>query len=141
MSALFVYRMLFVLALAAGAAGCGQRTLDLQKTYPVSGKLTMKGEPVAFAIIYLNPREGMGAKGTGYTGADGTYSVRTFSSSEMDGAVPGEYEVEIEGYYGPTFMGPQPQAGEKPTPIPPEMRKPGTVVVIEANDNQVNIDL
>ncbi len=142
MSKFFMHRILIYVVLATGAAGCGgERTLDQKKTYPVTGKVTMNGEPVAFAIIHLNPKDGKGTAATGFTGADGTFSVRTYSNSEMDGAVPGEYEVELGPFDMVKFMGPRPQAGETPTAIPPEKRNPGTVVNIEAEDNLVNIDL
>jgi hypothetical protein len=136
-----VHRLGIVLAFALAAAGCGERTLVQKKTYPVTGKVTMNGEPVAFAVVHLIPKEGKGADATGYTAADGSFEVRTYSNTEMDGAVPGEYGVEVEPFDMTQFMGPRPKEGEKPTLIPKEKRNPDTVVTITDGDNQVNIEL
>ena len=138
MSKSFVKRLLLILGFSAGIVGCGgQRTLSTKQTYPVTGKLTMKGEPVAFAIIHFNPKDGKGAEAKGYTAADGTFQLRTYSNSDMDGAAAGEYEVEVEPFNGPEFMGPQPKAGEKPTQIPLEARKPSIVVEIDENTTEL----
>jgi hypothetical protein len=141
MSKSFVNRVLLVLGFSAGIVGCGPRTLSQKQTYPVTGKVIMNGKPVAFAIVHLTPKEGKGAEATGYTGADGTFQLRTYSNNDMDGAAPGEYDVEVEPFNGPQFMGPQPKEGEKPTQIPSEAKNPGTVVVIDENTSEIEITL
>jgi hypothetical protein len=142
-----VYRYGLVVALVATVAGCGgQRELPVKKTYPVQGKITLKGEPVAFAIVTFEPKE-KGSPATAFTDKDGVFSgTRTYSNSEMDGMVPGEYEVKLEAYNPITsvhFLGTRPGEGEKPTKLPPEYAdSTGQTITIDANDNnQLTIDL
>jgi hypothetical protein len=134
------------LTLATTLVGCGQKELPVQKTYPVQGRVTLKGEPVAFAIVHLEPKDQKNPPALAYTDKDGIFNgARSYSNSEMDGAAPGEYEVKLEGLdltSSPKFFGPRPGEGEKPTPIPPEVANTGLTVTIEANDdNQLNIEI
>lgn len=136
----------FFLASTSLVCGCGQKELPTKKTYPVQGKVMLKGEPVAFAIINFEPKGGKGYPATAYTDKEGAFTgARTFTNNEMDGMVPGEYEVKLEGYNAVAavkFLGEKPAAGEKATKIPPEYANPGETVTIEAaDDNQINIDL
>jgi hypothetical protein len=135
-----------VVALTATLAGCGQKSLPTKSTYPVQGKVTLNGEPVAFAIITFEPAEGKGFPATAYTDKDGAFSgARTFSNNEMDGMVPGEYNVKLEGYSplnAAKFLGTKPEADEKATTIPTELTDTGKTVVVEAGDNSpVDIQL
>jgi hypothetical protein len=134
------------IAMTAGIAGCGQKELPVKRTYQVQGKVTMKGEPVAFALITFEPKEGKGSPATAYTDKDGVFAgARSYSNSEMDGIAPGEYEVKIEPYSPVSsgeWFGPKPGEGEKATQIPPELAEKTHSVAIDANDNnQVTIDL
>ena len=135
-----------VIALTATVAGCGgQKELPIKKTYPVQGKVTLKGEPVAFAIITFEPKE-KGSPATAYTDKDGVFTgARTYSNNEMDGMVPGEYEVKLEGYNPVTglhYLGQKPGEGEKPTQIPPQYAETtGQIITIDASDNNITIDL
>jgi hypothetical protein len=144
MRVVFWYGALF--SIVATSIGCGQKELPTKQTYPVQGKVQLKGEPVAFAIVMFEPKGGKGFPATAYTDKDGAFSgARTFSNSEMDGMVPGEYEVKLEGYNPITsvkFFGPRPAEGETPTKIPPEVANTGETVTVEANDNApIIIDL
>src|SRR5262245_27719518 len=137
-----------VVVLTSAIAGCGgQKTLPLSKTYPVQGKVTMKGEPVAFATITFDPKDGKGAAATAYTDKDGVISAaRTYSKTEMDGMVPGEYDVKLEAYNPVTsvgFLGTRPGKDEKPTELPAEFATtPVQTITIDASDNnQVTIDI
>jgi hypothetical protein len=136
--------VLFVLACAAAVAGCGQRSLSVKKTYAVTGTIKMNGEPVAFAIVHFGPKDGKGAEATGFTNAEGMLvGARTYSNTELDGIVPGEYAVTLESYNPLHFFGTEkPEGDQKPTVIPPGKGETGQVVTIESNDdNQVNLDL
>lgn len=139
----YLYGLIF--ALTATVAGCGQKELSIKKTYPVQGKITLKGEPVAFAIVTFEPKE-KGSRATAYTDKDGVFAgARTYSNTEMDGMAPGEYEVKLEAYNPVTsvgFFGTRPGEGEKATEIPPEYANTGQTITIDANDdNQITIDL
>ncbi len=135
-----------LLTLSVALVGCGQKELPVQKTYPVQGKVTLKGEPVAFAMVHLEPKDNKNPPALACTDKNGVFSgARSYSNTEMDGVAPGEYEVKLEGFDLVTsvkFFGPRPGTGEKPTPIPQEVANTGVTVTVEANDdNQLNIDL
>ena len=71
--------------------GCGDET-GLGRRYPVSGKVTYKGQAVAKGSISFRPTEGGGRPASG-TIAGGTYSLTT--AADNDGALPGTYQVTI----------------------------------------------
>jgi hypothetical protein len=131
----------FLAALALAGAGCGQRELPKPETYPVHGKVLWHGEPVRFAMISLEPADPSqgGAPAIGTTGVDGTFTVRTFSNSgEPDGAIPGEYKVQLEDY-DVVRAGPLP-AGARPTKIGRELDT-GVTVQVKAEDNDLTIQV
>ena len=75
------------------AAGCGSRGSHLPKTVPASGVVTLDGKPVDGAQVVLVPA-GEGATGAyGTTDASGRFSLRAYD--EKDGAIPGEYKVQV----------------------------------------------
>jgi len=85
--------------LAAGllvlSAGCGSG-----KIAPVSGRITVDGQPVADLLVTLqplgsadNPVPGPGSYGK--TEADGSYSLRLSDGTERVGAIIGKHRVEI----------------------------------------------
>ncbi|HTU19608.1 MAG TPA: hypothetical protein VMG10_16225 [Gemmataceae bacterium] len=142
MSKSFVNRLLLVIGFTVGMVGCGgQRTLPVKQTYPVTGRLTLKGKPVAFAIIHLSPQEGKGAEATGYSDKDGNVQFRTYSNNEMDGVAPGEYSVEVEPYNATIFLGTRPKPGETPSPVPVEIQHPDTTVVVDETTTEIPIQL
>jgi hypothetical protein len=61
------------------------------ETAPVSGKVTLGGEPVSGGEIQFFPDEGIMA--TGRIESDGTYRLTTFQPD--DGAVIGEHRVAV----------------------------------------------
>lgn len=140
MNKLFLYG--FVLLGAATLTGCGQKELPTKKPYTVGGKVTINGDPAAFVILNFKPIGGHGFGATGYTDKDGTIvGARSFTNSDMDGIVPGEYEVTIEGFDPASFMGPTPKEDEKPKEVSAEVAKEKKTVTVEANDNnQLNIE-
>ncbi len=78
--------LLYVLG-CSGDDGLGTR-------YPVSGKVTYKGEPVAKGRISFVPKEKGGHAATG-TIENGTFPSLT-SLTAGDGALPGDYKVGID---------------------------------------------
>ena len=74
------------------AAGCG----DKFKTYPVTGKVTYKGDPVAGATISFNPKvQGQGDDGYARTDDNGVYKLQTQLGKPEGGTTPGEYYVRV----------------------------------------------
>lgn len=76
------------------ASGCSQG-----KSYsvvPVSGRITLDGEPLAGARITFQPTgvdPGPGSFGT--TDAEGRFSLETMEDTKREGAVPGTHHVQI----------------------------------------------
>jgi hypothetical protein len=94
--------------LLSGCAGA-----DRPATYPVRGKVTYRGEPVAGAsVAFLAPGAPRPAVGT--TDAQGNFQLTTFESN--DGAIPGMHVVTVRKLAlqaGPSYTLP---AGNQPDP-------------------------
>jgi hypothetical protein len=80
---------LAALSFAWITTGCGD---DLKARYPVSGKVTYKGQPVPKGTISFSPVDGAGEGAYGEVVA-GSYRLTTYTPG--DGAVPGRYRVSI----------------------------------------------
>lgn len=130
-------RSLIFLALLA--AGCGQKELPLEDRSPVRGTIHLRGEPARYVIVRFEPTQpGKGLEADGFTDENGNFILRTYSNDEPDGAVPGEYEVVLEGY-DPVRAGPIPE-GAVPTQLTGEFRT-GVTVVIHSEANALLIDI
>ena len=75
--------------------GCEPSGPPRPKTYPVTGVVTYKGEPVAGANLNFQLADGS-SYSMAITDASGGYSLQTFEPG--DGALPGEYHVGISKY-------------------------------------------
>src|SRR4051794_764642 len=74
--------------------GCGPSE-NLPECAPVSGKVTINGEPLGFGMVIFHP-EKAGNTGQAATEADGTYVLNTYGTK--DGAVVGNHTVTVERY-------------------------------------------
>lgn len=63
---------------------------------PVSGIVTLGGNPVEGALVTFVPKSPDGESAVGTTDAGGRYVMTTFEKD--DGAVPGEYFVKVAKY-------------------------------------------
>jgi hypothetical protein len=73
------------------SSGCGDDT-GLSKRYPVSGKVTYKGQPVEKARISFIPTTPEGRPAAGQV-ENGRYSLTTMTQD--DGAIPAKYKVTV----------------------------------------------
>jgi hypothetical protein len=80
----------FTLLLAL--VGCGGAE-GQKPVYPVSGKVTMAGAPIAKATVIFQPLGKDQAVATAITDAQGVYKLTTYDS--YDGAAAGQYEVMV----------------------------------------------
>lgn len=85
-----VSRMLGCLAVALLATGCGGG--QGAKTYPVQGKVTLQGQPLADVVVSFYPDQGSRAP-SGITDSQGAFALSTFESK--DGAPAGNYRVAV----------------------------------------------
>jgi PBP1b-binding outer membrane lipoprotein LpoB len=88
--------MKHVVLLALGVlvlAGCSSGT-GRAPTYPVSGTVTMKKQPLAGATVVFVPVEGASQEAAmGVTDASGKFKLTTFSAD--DGAQEGNYRIKV----------------------------------------------
>jgi hypothetical protein len=76
--------------------GCGPKARELA---PVSGKVTLDGQPLVGANVAFMPQATAGTVGhvtsRGRTDAQGNYTLKTADDSPRDGAVVGTHKVYI----------------------------------------------
>lgn len=88
--------LVLVMALMLGCSDAGQ------KVYKVTGKVTLKGQPVADARLTFAPvdekKEGAQAA-AGKTDANGVYTLVSTVNDKDSGALPGQYKVAISKKY------------------------------------------
>lgn len=85
--------LLWCLAGLFAVVGCNSAGSNLPKTVPASGVVTLDGKPVDGAQVILVPA-GQGITGaSAVTDASGRFSLRAYP--EKDGAIPGEYKVQV----------------------------------------------
>lgn len=89
----------FVLALTVALTGCGgsEPPEFAARLVPVTGTVTLDGEPLADAVIHFDPQQGDGESAVGKTDANGKYELKTLLGGQEPelGAVPGSYRVVI----------------------------------------------
>jgi hypothetical protein len=116
--------------------GCGP-TENLPECAPVTGKVTIGGQPLASAMVTFHP-EGEGNKGQASTEVDGTYVLNTYDVK--DGAVVGKHTVTVERYLPP--MPTQP-GGKIPTArstVPKKYNTPETSPLkVEVKKGEKNV--
>src|SRR6187431_1317575 len=77
---------------AGGCSGTGR-----PPTYPVSGTVTMKGQPREGATVVFVPAEGASHQAaTGISDAAGKFKLSTFLAD--DGAQEGEYHIKVSKF-------------------------------------------
>jgi hypothetical protein len=89
-------RLLFLVVLLTFAPGCGGGGV---KTAPVSGRVTLNGQPLANASVLFSPVPTMennqpGPDAGGFTDSDGRYSLK-LTGTQTKGAVIGPNKVRI----------------------------------------------
>lgn len=84
--------ILMSMVVACALAGCGPK---FEKTFPVSGSLTVDEEPAKRAEVVFHPVGDVKGrvKPVAVVGEDGNFTMTTFLTG--DGAPPGEYMVTV----------------------------------------------
>ena len=85
---------LFLASVLLFAVGCGSGL----GTVPVTGKVTLDGEPVEGAMVVFNADSADGRSASGMTDASGAYVLTTEFNG--DGALPGSYKVAVSKFEG-----------------------------------------
>ncbi|HEV3121015.1 MAG TPA: hypothetical protein VGY53_03895 [Isosphaeraceae bacterium] len=133
----------FVLLMAGSAllavGGCGEdEKKTLRRRYPVSGKVTYKGNPLESGEISFHP-DGAGGKPATGTITDGSYSLTTLTPG--DGAYPGNYKVVIT----PKLTLPVKGKTAKPSPAIPQKygldTSSGLTAEVQPQTNNISFEL
>jgi hypothetical protein len=131
--------------LVAFLVGCGTGSSG---AYPVTGKITIKGQPAKDVLLTFAPVGPQGEPATGVVNADGTYSLFTGIKGDA-GALPGKYKVVITADLSKVNMaaaysgakGP-PQAPASPAGKEYESAQTSPKEVeVQAQSNTINIDI
>lgn len=122
-------------------AGCSE-SIDRPRTFPVSGKVTYKGQPVTKGTITFQPDEGQASVADIQT--DGTYRLSTFG--EGDGAVAGHYRIYVISNTADPSLMPGSSPGWKPPKdlVPTKYGKPetsGLETTVSEDKKDYNFDL
>jgi len=104
-----MHRTIAILSLSVPLCAIGCRPSE---TVPVTGAVTMNGQPVNQAEVIFTPAKGRVASGV--TDDGGKFALSTNKAG--DGAVPGEHVVSIGEYYPPGK--PPPMSGGPPPRVP-----------------------
>ena len=123
-------------------AGCGGD--DGPKVYPVTGKVTIDGQPAADLFVHFT---GGGTDGSGVSGTDGTFTV-TSGSEGKPGLAPGTYQVYLQSKGGGPSPGGEggydPTAGGSTDPFPKKWGAAGTTplsVEVKTEATEVNVEV
>jgi len=91
-----LWLVVLFLSIAVNMSGCSDGRL---KTEPVTGVITLDGEPLEGAAVNFSPKEpGQGAIGFARTNEKGEYRLQTMLGNPDAGTLPGEYAVTISKY-------------------------------------------
>ncbi len=143
-----VIAFLSLCVLVSCTLGCGEAG---PKTYPVTGKVTIGGEPADGLQITFEPADNTMEIASGNVGADGTYTLYTGVSGKP-GAMPGKYTVLLTDPSDESYMdeGPAPgldETTEDPTAggaggrVPQEYQDNPKQVEVTAGDNKIDIEI
>jgi hypothetical protein len=134
----YAARRLLLLLVAATSVGCSSGGID---TYPVEGKVIVKGEPASGALVVFHPVSPPPSEGPtfekprGNVAADGSFKLTTLEDG--DGAPAGEYTVTIQ-WWKLRQEGKDAIAG--PNVVPSNYAQPQTTpikVTIQAGENRL----
>lgn len=86
--------------MALTVAGCGGGSgPPLPDPVPASGSVTLRGEPLANALVQFIPDQGTPGPGSmAYTDSSGKFELSTRMGSSLEpvkGAIPGRYKVRV----------------------------------------------
>lgn len=118
------------------ATGCFQSPSQREGIFPVSGSLTVNGEPAEYANVILVPTDPDLPRAYGVVDSEGEFRLST--KREFDGAKPGEYFVTISWMKPKNPNVREPDYG--PELLPPNFQDPvksGLKVVIEPTTGEL----
>jgi hypothetical protein len=123
--------------------GCGSS--DDVTLVPVSGTITLDGQPLAGATVSFQPVSNQTKPGPGsgaVTDAEGKYALKTSEANSRAGAVVGSHLVRFTGVQDQRADDDDTQRPPAQDPVPPRYRDPGlTFDVPAAGTDTANFEL
>jgi len=136
----FAVAAVAVLALVAGAPGCGESGPPMGR---VSGKVTYNGQPVPKGTISFQSASPEGRNATGEIGPDGSYTIQT--ETPGDGAIVGDYKVAITALEDNVVLDYIPKKKPEPKRLVPEKYEnpatSGLTAKVESGSNAIDFPL
>jgi hypothetical protein len=137
----------WILILLCGATlslvGCGGGE-SFPDTYPVTGVVTLNGQPVEDATVTLVPSDQALRSASGVTDGEGKFAVKTYFGPEHrpDGAMTGDYIVtvsKIEPPQIPEGLSPQEEQAAFAAAGPPKSLLPERLASPGSSDLRINV--
>ena len=107
--------ILSALLVGSTLVGCGGKSYP--PTSPVSGVVTLDGQPVEGANVSFVSNDTKLQPASGKTDKDGKYTLTTFRSG--DGAMPGDYKIAVSKYFSEAGQSPYDKPAETEEALPP----------------------
>jgi hypothetical protein len=124
-------------------SGCGSS--EGYSLVPVSGTITLDGQPLAGASISFQRAGGdatVGPGSGGVTDASGKYELKTAEADSRSGAVVGMHVVRITGVQDQRAADDDTARPMAKDPVPPRYRDPGLTFEVPADGtDQANFEL
>jgi len=131
--------LLFVLALALTATGCGSSGPEMASVY---GTVTYQGKPVPKGTVSFVSADGKHRNATGQLDANGSYKLQTEASG--DGAEPGDYDVTVYAH-DEVLLDYKPKVAAKPTILAPTKyenpKTSGLKRTVKSGSNKFDLEL
>jgi len=118
--------------LTLGLSGCGSS--DGYDLVPVSGTVTLDGQPLAGATISFQPAGGtaIGPSSGAVTDSSGKYELKTSEAESRPGAVVGSHQVQVTGLQDTRDASDDTVKPMAKDPVPPRYRDPGLTFEVPA---------
>lgn len=145
MTTRYLGRSAWLGVIVAFVVGCGEKG---PATYPVTGKIAVKGQPAKDLRITFSPVDPKGEPAMGVVDAGGTYTLATGIQGKP-GAMPGKYKVVIAAAAGKVDVATAYKGAKGPptlteSPVPKEWESAATSpkeVEVKAQNNTIDIDI
>jgi len=126
---------------AIGLVGCGSEGFEL---VPVSGTVTLDGQPLAGASVSFQPTGGGATPGPGssaVTDASGKFQLKTSEATQRTGAVAGSHAVRISAAQDQRDASDDTQHPPAKDPVPAQYREGVPFTVPAGGTDKADFDL
>lgn len=125
-----------------GLSGCGSS--EGYSLVPVSGTITLDGQPLADATVSFQPTGGatLGPGSAAVTDSSGKFELKTSEADSRSGAVVGSHQVQITGIQDTRDASDDTVKPAAKDPVPQRYRDPGLTFDVPADGtDKANFEL